>query len=125
MPPSILATRHNPSLDPTHLTDLLSHITPYLTVCIHHILHLRSLYPARAFLLSRAYNFPVYQCRHPAVCAWVNAAVEGVGQEILRLGGGGDRGVRKVGLVVFDAEGEEERGGEDDGGGGEGRYWER
>jgi mitotic spindle assembly checkpoint protein MAD2B len=93
------------STSPTSLKSLLTtHLLPYLTVSIHHLLHLRSLYPLRAFLLTRAYNYPVYQCRHPSVCEWVSSAVEAIGKEILRVGGGGVNGMKRVGVVIFVAE---------------------
>ncbi|RDL30401.1 The spindle assembly checkpoint protein mad2 [Venustampulla echinocandica] len=50
-------------------------LTDFLTVAIHTILYTRSLYPQTTFLTSRAYNLPVHQNRHPAVCAWINSAV--------------------------------------------------
>ncbi|KAG9254293.1 HORMA domain-containing protein [Emericellopsis atlantica] len=54
---------------------ILSSFTSFLTLTIHTLLHHRDLYPSTTFITVRALNLPVYQSRHPAVCAWVNAAV--------------------------------------------------
>ncbi|KAI6778494.1 uncharacterized protein J7T54_000390 [Emericellopsis cladophorae] len=56
-------------------TTILSSFTSFLTLTIHTLLHHRNLYPSTTFILVRALNLSVYQSRHPAVCAWVNAAV--------------------------------------------------
>ncbi|KAI0913677.1 HORMA domain-containing protein [Ustulina deusta] len=57
-------------------TRLLTTFAHFLTVCIHNILYYRGLYPSTTFLTSRAYNLPVHQSRHPAVCSWVRDAVD-------------------------------------------------
>ncbi|RDW69748.1 hypothetical protein BP6252_08768 [Coleophoma cylindrospora] len=82
---------------------LLQTLSSFLTVAIHTILYARSIYPAeysspslssppvplpphlqarthdesanRTFLLTRAYNFPVRQNRHPDVCKWILATI--------------------------------------------------
>ncbi|KAA8571297.1 hypothetical protein EYC84_000619 [Monilinia fructicola] len=57
-----------PSL-PTHASSLLPHpLNPY------HPPRARSL-PPNTFLLTRAFNFPVPQNRHPQLCAYINSCV--------------------------------------------------
>jgi mitotic spindle assembly checkpoint protein MAD2B len=57
---------------------LVNTLASFLTVSIHHILYLRHIYPPVSFLSTRAYNYPVRQSRHPAVCAWINDAIAAV-----------------------------------------------
>lgn len=80
---------------PRTFTHLIVAFTSFLTVAIHTILHQRSLYPRTSFLTARAYNYPVHQSRHPAVCAWVADAVAAVEAELLQ-----NRAAR-VALVVY------------------------
>ncbi|KAI0972614.1 HORMA domain-containing protein [Xylaria arbuscula] len=64
------------SITTPQATRLLTTFADFLTVCIHNILYYRNLYPPSTFLTSRAYNLPVHQSRHPAVCAWIRDAVD-------------------------------------------------
>ncbi|KAL0261104.1 hypothetical protein SLS55_004800 [Diplodia seriata] len=80
---------------PQTLAALIAAFTSFLTVSVHTILHQRSLYPPSSFLTARAYNYPVRQSRHPAVCAWVADAVAAVEAELLR------NAVARVALVVY------------------------
>lgn len=47
----------------------------FLTVTLHTLLSIRSLYPPSSFLTTRAYNLPVQQSRHPSVCTWINTSI--------------------------------------------------
>ncbi|KAG6017233.1 hypothetical protein E4U41_004253, partial [Claviceps citrina] len=68
-------SQHQPShLVPSQASFLLSSFTNFLTVALHSILYHRALYPPASFLTARAYNLPVHQSRHPAVCAWIRDA---------------------------------------------------
>jgi mitotic spindle assembly checkpoint protein MAD2B len=74
---------------------LLAAFTDFLIVAVHTILYERGLYPPETFILTRAYNFPVRQNRHPLVCKWVQDAVSAVHDEMLK------GRVRRVVLVIF------------------------
>lgn len=89
-PPPILNTQ----------ISLLRTFSSFLRVAIHTILYTRGLYPATTFITTRAYNFPVHQNRHPAVCQWVNDSVSAV-QEVM-----GKNAARRVVVVIFSAAGE-------------------
>ncbi|KAL1888828.1 hypothetical protein Sste5346_009306 [Sporothrix stenoceras] len=70
---------------------LYSTLRHFFEVAVHDILYYRRLYPERAFAAATAFDVPVHQSRHPAVCAWVRAAVE---QVIVQIAGGDDnRGI--------------------------------
>ncbi|RMD43835.1 hypothetical protein DV735_g1272, partial [Chaetothyriales sp. CBS 134920] len=77
---------------------LLDTLTSFLTVCTHHILFLRNLYPARSFLATRAYNYPVRQSRHPAVCGWINDAIAAIRSQLAKST------VDKVQLCIYETE---------------------
>ncbi|RMZ90364.1 hypothetical protein DV736_g2397, partial [Chaetothyriales sp. CBS 134916] len=77
---------------------LLDTLTSFLTVCTHHIIFLRNLYPARSFLATRAYNYPVRQNRHPAVCAWINDAIAAIRNQLSKST------VDKVQLCIYETE---------------------
>ncbi|KAL3965589.1 hypothetical protein ACCO45_002593 [Purpureocillium lilacinum] len=64
-----------PTLSPPQTSALLSSFAAFLTISLHTLLRHRRLYPPETFLLATAYNLPVYQSRHPDVCAWVRDAV--------------------------------------------------
>lgn len=72
------------SLPPPQAFPLLSSFTTFLTVAIHSLLYHRNLYPPETFLTSRAYNLPVHQSRHPAVCTWITDAVSAAAVQIRR-----------------------------------------
>ena len=94
-----MASAAPPYVEPLQLTTPLSlqqTLTSFLTVAIHTILYHRALYPPTTFLRTRAYNFPVYQSRHPAVCEWINSAVSSVGL-LLQKGT-----VKRIVIPVFD-----------------------
>jgi len=75
---------------------LITTITSFLTVSIHHILFLRRIYPPVSFLSTRAYNYPVRQNRHPAVCEWVQSAIDAVRDQL-------EKGtVEKVAMCIFE-----------------------
>ncbi|KAJ5893747.1 hypothetical protein N7495_005438 [Penicillium taxi] len=69
---------------PTNQAALAASFTNFLTVSVHQILFLRSVYPRATFLPVRAYNYPVRQSRHPKVCDYINDASIAVGTEILK-----------------------------------------
>ncbi|PKY05501.1 DNA-binding protein [Aspergillus campestris IBT 28561] len=69
---------------PTNQSALAASFTSFLTVSIHQILFLRSVYPRATFLPVRAYNYPVRQSRHPKVCDYINDASIAVDAEILK-----------------------------------------
>ncbi|KAB8233809.1 hypothetical protein ETB97_012259 [Aspergillus alliaceus] len=69
---------------PNNQSALAASFTNFLTVSIHQILFLRSVYPRATFLPVRAYNYPVRQSRHPKVCDYINDASIAVGTEILK-----------------------------------------
>jgi len=97
-----------PAPNPTVTSNLLSTQTAlittlgsFLTVSIHHILFLRRIYPPVSFLSTRAYNYPVRQNRHPAVCAWVQSAIDAVRDQL-------ERGtVEKVAMCIFECDNNE------------------
>ncbi|KIY01171.1 uncharacterized protein Z520_02723 [Fonsecaea multimorphosa CBS 102226] len=78
---------------------LLDTVTSFLTVATHHVLYLRRLYPPVSFLSARAYNYPVRQNRHPAVCAWVNDAVSAIRDQLDK------NTVEKVLLCIYECDG--------------------
>ncbi|KAK0746479.1 DNA-binding protein [Schizothecium vesticola] len=63
---------------------LLSSFPAFLLVAIHNLLYYRGLYPRTTFLSTRAYNLPVHQSRHPAVCAWIRSAVDAITSQLAR-----------------------------------------
>ncbi|KAL4807687.1 DNA-binding protein [Aspergillus unguis] len=69
---------------PHNQAALAASFTNFLTVSVHQILYLRSVYPRATFLPVRAYNYPVRQSRHPKVCDYINDASIAVGTEILK-----------------------------------------
>lgn len=73
-----------PKSMPNNQSALAASFTNFLTVSIHQILFLRSVYPRATFLPVRAYNYPVRQSRHPKVCDYINDASIAVGTEILK-----------------------------------------
>ncbi|KAJ9667482.1 hypothetical protein H2201_002351 [Coniosporium apollinis] len=81
---------------PATYTTLLSTFADFLTISIHTILYVRSLYPRTTFLTARAYNHAVHQSRHPALCAWITDAISAVSAAMLA------GGVERVVLVVYD-----------------------
>ncbi|KAI1426886.1 HORMA domain-containing protein [Xylaria sp. FL1777] len=80
-------------------TRLLTTFTHFLTVCIHNILYYRGLYPATTFLTSRAYNLPVHQSRHPAVCSWVRDAVDAARAQLAQ------GAVERLAVVIYSSAG--------------------
>lgn len=81
---------HNPtdsmaSLSLDEAAQLYGTLHHFFEVAVHDILFYRHLYPERAFAAATAFDIPVHQSRHPAVCAWVRAAVE---QVIVQIAGG-------------------------------------
>ncbi|KIW98309.1 uncharacterized protein Z519_01893 [Cladophialophora bantiana CBS 173.52] len=94
-----------PPPNPTTVSNLLSTrralldtLTSFLTVTTHHILYLRRLYPPVSFLSARAYNYPVRQNRHPAVCVWVNDAVSAIRVQLEK------NVVEKVFLCIYECD---------------------
>jgi mitotic spindle assembly checkpoint protein MAD2B len=63
---------------------LITTFTDFLVVAIHTILYERGLYPQETFLLTRAYNFPVRQNRHPEVCKWIMDAVTAIYAQLIK-----------------------------------------
>jgi mitotic spindle assembly checkpoint protein MAD2B len=80
---------------------LITTLTSFLTVSIHHILFLRRIYPPVSFLSTRAYNYPVRQNRHPAVCEWVQSATDAVRDQLQK------GTVEKVALCIFECDNNE------------------
>lgn len=76
-------------------TETLDAFTNFLTVYVHTLLYLRSLYPRTSFVHSRFHNTSAYQSRHPLVCEWIRDAISAVRHEIL----GGT--VSRIGIVIF------------------------
>jgi len=79
---------------------LLTTFSDFLVVAIHTILYERGLYPQETFLLTRAYNFPVRQNRHPLVCKWVLDAVTAIQAQLLK------GVVRRVVFVIYSQQAE-------------------
>lgn len=77
------------------LYDTLRH---FFEVAVHAVLYYRRLYPERAFAAATAFGVPVHQCRHPAVCAWVRAAVDHMLQQL--AGGTGAAVADRVNAVA-------------------------
>jgi len=69
---------------PDTQTELAASFTRFLTVAIHQIIYLRSVYPRVTFLPVRAYDFPLRQSRHPKVCDYINDVAAAVETEILK-----------------------------------------
>ena len=93
-PPSTATTSH---LLSTHRA-LVDTLTSFLTVCTHHILYLRHVYPPRSFLSTRAYNYPVRQNRHPAVCAWINDAIAAIRDQLAK------NTIANISLCIYECE---------------------
>ncbi|CZT47168.1 related to MUS-26 protein MUS-26, involved in DNA repair [Rhynchosporium secalis] len=96
---SIAPTYHEP-LQLTTPLSLHQTLTSFLTVAVHTILYTRALYPPTTFLTTRAYNFPVHQSRHPAVCEWINSAIASIAV-LLQKGS-----VKRIVVPIFSEEGE-------------------
>jgi mitotic spindle assembly checkpoint protein MAD2B len=80
---------------------LITTLSSFLTVSTHHILFLRRIYPPVSFLSARAYNYPVRQNRHPAVCEWVQSSIDAVRDQL-------EKGtIEKVALCIFECENNE------------------
>ena len=77
---------------------LITTITSFLCVAVHHILFLRHIYPPVSFLSTRAYNYPVRQNRHPAVCQWVLSALDAIADQL------GKGTVDKVAMCIFECD---------------------
>ncbi|CAK7263997.1 hypothetical protein SEPCBS119000_000775 [Sporothrix epigloea] len=73
------------SLPIDEAVQLYSTLQHFFEVAVHAVLYYRRLYPERAFGSATAFDAPVHLSRHPAVCAWVRAAIE---QVMLQLAGG-------------------------------------
>jgi mitotic spindle assembly checkpoint protein MAD2B len=87
----------------THLANALSlhqTLTDFITVAIHTILYARALYPLSAFISTRKYNLPVRQCRHPAVCEWINSSVSHI-EPLLKAGT-----VKRIVVVIYNRDAE-------------------
>ncbi|ESZ90585.1 hypothetical protein SBOR_9036 [Sclerotinia borealis F-4128] len=84
-PPPPLSTPHS----------LHAHLLNFLTLSIHTILYTRSLYPRTTFLMTRAFNYPVPQNRHPELCSYVNSCVSSL-VPYLRSGS-----IASVAVVVY------------------------
>ncbi|KAJ6447238.1 GrpB domain-containingprotein [Purpureocillium lavendulum] len=84
------------SLTPPQASALLSSFASFLTVALHTLLRHRALYPPETFLLAAAYGLPIYQSRHPDVCAWVRDAVAAAALQLRR------GAVRSLALVVHE-----------------------
>ena len=93
-PPSTATTSH---LLSTHRS-LVDTLTSFLTVCTHHILYLRHVYPPLSFLSTRAYNYPVRQNRHPAVCSWINDAIAAIRDQLTKST------VANISLCIYECE---------------------
>ncbi|CAK7222936.1 hypothetical protein SBRCBS47491_005033 [Sporothrix bragantina] len=96
------------SLSLDEAAQLYSTLHHFFEVAVHAVLYYRRLYPERAFVTATAFDVPVHQSRHPAVCAWVRAAVE---QVMVQIAGGNEpatkekeklptEGVNAVAVVV-------------------------
>ena len=88
--PLLLTTAHS-----LHTT-----LSDFLTVAFHTILYTRSLYPPGTFLLTRAYNFPVRQNRHPKVCRWILDSVAAIQAQMVK------NTVKRVVFVIYSKQAE-------------------
>lgn len=77
---------------------LIDTLCSFLTVSIHHLLYLRRLYPPVSFVSVRAYNSPVRQSRHPAVCRWVQDAIAAVRDQLEK------NAVDNVALCIYECD---------------------
>lgn len=77
---------------------LVDALTSFLTVSVHHVLFLRRIYPPVSFLAVRAYNYPVRQSRHPAVCTWIDDAIAAVRDQVEK------NTVETVAVCIFETE---------------------
>ncbi|KAH8839107.1 hypothetical protein MCOR27_010472 [Pyricularia oryzae] len=87
-------TASEPSLPLPQAYTLMSSFNSFLTVAIHNILYYRGIYPQRTFMSVRAFNLPVHQNRHPAVCSWVHDAVDAAIAQIA------DGAAQRIGIVI-------------------------
>ncbi|MBE7181594.1 MAG: hypothetical protein INR71_10375, partial [Terriglobus roseus] len=96
---------HDPVAHPgSTIAELTHKLTSFILVCIHTILYHRRLYPPATFLTTRAYDHPVAQSRHPAVCRWVRDAIAALDAQLLRPKDGAAAAggwVERAVLVVF------------------------
>lgn len=83
--PLLLTTAHS-----LHTT-----LADFLVVAFHTILYERGLYPEQTFILTRAYNFPVRQNRHPKVCRWILDSVAAIQAQMLK------NTVRRIAFVIY------------------------
>lgn len=67
------------------LANIVSTFADFLTVAIHTILYERQIYSRDLFISTRAYNHPVRQARHPALCKWIQDAVEACSAQIIEV----------------------------------------
>jgi mitotic spindle assembly checkpoint protein MAD2B len=75
-------------------------LTDFLIVAFHTILYERALYPPQTFILTRAYNFPVRQNRHPKVCRWILDATSSIQAQMLK------NTVSKIVFVIYSEQGQ-------------------
>ncbi|KAK1925667.1 DNA-binding protein [Papiliotrema laurentii] len=69
-------------------------LASFLEIVIHTILCIRQVYPPTTFTRRRAHGVPVYQSRHPQVCAYISELVGAIARE-LELGK-----VKRVTIVI-------------------------
>ena len=67
------------------LANIVSTFADFLTVAIHTILYERQIYSPDLFISTRAYNHPVRQARHPALCKWIQDAVEACSVQVTEV----------------------------------------
>lgn len=77
---------------------LLDTICSFLSVCTHHILYLRRIYPPISFTAVRAYNQPVRQNRHPEVIEWINDSVAAIRDQLTQ------NTISKIQLCIFECD---------------------
>ncbi|KAM3069377.1 hypothetical protein ACMFMG_005480 [Clarireedia jacksonii] len=87
-----------PPLSTPH--SLHTHLLNFLTLSIHTILYTRALYPRSTFLLTRAYNFPIPQSRHPSVCAYIASCISAITPHLQK------GAISSIAVVVFSASNE-------------------
>jgi mitotic spindle assembly checkpoint protein MAD2B len=87
---------------PSVITDVDSELhtaadafTKFLTVATHQILHARSIYPARTFILAKDYGLAIYQSRHPDVCKFINSEIADIHRTVL------SGTVRRIFVAIF------------------------
>ncbi|CEH15748.1 Mitotic spindle checkpoint protein [Ceraceosorus bombacis] len=59
-------------------------ICQFLTLATHTVLYFRQVYPPEVFTRKSAYSVPVWACRHPGVCDYIDELVRAAKVQVLK-----------------------------------------